>query len=71
MIILFQPHNKRPLIRNKKEFEMAIHDFRALKGKKNEEANWACSINQSLDDLIRICKDATITVINAENKDND
>lgn len=62
--------DKKELHRIKKEFEMAIHDLRALKGKKNEEASWANSINWSLEDLISICKDAVITVFNAENKDN-
>ena len=63
-------NDKKELHRIKKEFEIAIHNLRALKGKKNEESSWICSINQSLDDLIHICKEKVITIFNAENKDN-
>ena len=62
-------NDKKELHRIKKKLEEAIHDLRAIKGKKNEEVNLANSINESLDALIHICKDAAITVINTENKD--
>ncbi len=50
-------NNKKEFHRIKKEFEKAIHDLRALKRKKNEESSLICSMNQSLDNLIHICKE--------------
>ncbi len=38
-------NDKKKLHRIKKKLEEAIHDLRALKGKKNEEANLANSMN--------------------------
>lgn len=60
--------DKKELHRIKKDLEMAIRDLRAIKGKKNKEVSFASSISSSLEELISVCRDSGIAVINAENR---